>query len=61
MSQKWTSTPYVQAEFTGPVSAHLTHGSQGGILSGGNSAIGGCAAAGDVLNNMQPYMASRSR
>jgi hypothetical protein len=43
-------------EFTGPVSANLAHGSQGGILSGGNSGTGSCAAAGDVLNNMQSYM-----
>jgi hypothetical protein len=44
--------PYVQAEFTGPISANLTGANQGGgILPGGNN----CAAASDVLNNMQAY------
>ncbi|HET9256020.1 MAG TPA: hypothetical protein VFO16_12570 [Pseudonocardiaceae bacterium] len=48
--------PYVQADFTGPVSANLAPGSHGGILSGGKSGTGSCAAASDVLNNMQSYM-----
>lgn len=49
--------PYVQAEVIGPVSANLTNGSQGGILRGGNSGAGSsCAAASDVLKNMQSYM-----
>lgn len=52
----FTGKPYVQAELSGPVSANLAHGSQGGILSGGNSGTGSCASASDVLNNMQSYM-----
>ena len=49
----WTpyqGRPYVQAEFTGPISANLTHENQGGIVSSSN-----CAAASDVLSNMQSY------
>jgi hypothetical protein len=48
--------PYVQAEFVGPISTNLTHGSQnGGILNGGNNASSSCAAVSDVLNNAQTY------
>jgi DNA/RNA endonuclease YhcR with UshA esterase domain len=48
--------PYVQAEFAGPVSANLIRGGQsGGILSGGNSGSGSCAAVSDVLNTTRSY------
>lgn len=47
--------PYVQAAFAGPISTNLTQGSQGGIVSGGNSGTGSCAAASDVLSKMQSY------
>jgi hypothetical protein len=48
--------PYVQAEFAGPISTNLTHGSQNnGNLNSGIGGSNNCATASDVLNNTQSY------
>lgn len=50
-STAYTGKPYLQAMFTGPVSANLAHG-QGGFLGIGRS---GCGSANEVLNDLQSY------
>jgi hypothetical protein len=52
----YNGKPYVQAEFAGPISANLTQGGQNnGILNSGIGSNNNCAAASDVLSNMQSY------
>ncbi|MFZ0119515.1 MAG: hypothetical protein WBR33_23725 [Pseudonocardiaceae bacterium] len=48
---QFNGRPYVQAEFSGPISANLTRGAQNGGILGGNNSSSSCAAANDVLNN----------
>jgi hypothetical protein len=47
----YNGKPYVQAVFTGPVSANLTRG-QGGVFGIGSS---GCGSANQVVKDMQSY------
>jgi hypothetical protein len=47
----YNGKPYVQAVFTGPVSANLARG-QGGVLGVGGS---GCGSANQVLRDIQSY------